>query len=464
MKKYDLAIIGAGSGGLTAAFTAVGFGKSVILIDRNKPGGECTWSGCIPSKALINEAKKVYNVRKYVPEYEYDTKRALEHVNNVIKNVYSHEDPDVLEKAGIRFLQGAASFKNKNTLTVNGEEIRANSFVISTGSAPFVPPIEGLKDSSYLTNESFFELDQFPESMIILGGGAIGVELAQALNRLGVEIELVEMQTSLLFREEEELVQRLERQLEEEGITLHLNTKALKVESTIEGIRLTGDNNGQIKTINGKSILVAIGRKPNIEDLNLDAASISYNRRGIEVNSKMQTSQSHIYAIGDVVGPYQFSHMANVQGIKAVQNALLPFKRKVNYDHVAWVTFTEPELGRAGMTEKEAREKYGDKIRIYKAEFNDLDRARTKGETEEVMKVVLDRKGKILGVSIFGDRAGEMIAEAQVLKTLGHNFAKFGSIIHPYPTYGEVYAKLGKQVMIDNLLNNPFIKLFRKKA
>ncbi len=461
MKQYDVVVIGAGSGGLTVAFTAVGFGKKVLIVDKNKPGGECTWSGCVPSKALINEAKKVNNIKKYVKDFEYDSSIAMKHVHEVREDIYNHEDPQALAKSGIDFMQGMATFKDSKTLMVGNEEVIGKKYFISTGSSPFVPPINGLDKVNYLTNESFFELETLPKSIIILGGGAIGVELAQAMNRLGVKVDLVEMMPTILFREELDMVESLQKRLEEEGVELHLGAKAVDVKED-EKIHLTYEKDGSRETIFADEILVAIGRKPNIQGLGLDEAGIKYNRKGIEVNKYLQTANSSIYAIGDIVGPYQFSHMANVQGILATQNALLPIKRGISYDHVSWVTFTEPELARAGMTEKEAKEKYGDKVRIYEYDFNDLDRTRTKGESIEKMKVILNKRGKTLGVSILSDRAGEMIGEVQVLKTLGHNFAKMGKIIHPYPTYSEVFSKIGKKVMVDNLLNNPVVKLFKK--
>ncbi len=462
MNIYDVVVIGAGSGGITAAVTAAGFGKKVLLIDKNKPGGECTWSGCVPSKALIHEAKKVHTIRSAVKEYSYDSKNALDHVHAVRDNIYSHETPEALSKSGIEYLQGEASFKDSRTVLVGEREIRGKKYIISTGSSPFVPPIEGLNSVPYLTNESVFELERLPKSMIILGGGPIGIELAQAISRLGTDVHLVEMMPVLIFREEKEFSMAIAKRLSEEGVQLHLGAKANHISQSEYNITLRFEREGKEQTIEADALLVAIGRKPNIEGLELEKAGIKYNPKGIEVNSRLQTSSPKIFAIGDVVGPYQFSHMANAQGILATQNAILPFKRKINYDHVAWVTFTEPELARAGKTEAEARETHGDSIRIYEYDFNQLDRAMTGGETIEKMKVVLDKKGKVLGVSVLADRAGELIGEAQLLKTRGINFAKLGSVIHPYPTYSEVYSKIGKKVLVDNILNHPLVKMFRK--
>lgn len=462
MKEYDVAIIGAGSGGLTAAYTAKGFSKKVVLIDKNKPGGECTWSGCIPSKALINIAKEIHIAKKY-SNLKVDTGQVLKKVRKVISMVYEEESPEVLKRDGIDYINGFAKFINKNTLIVNGEEIRAKKIFISTGSSPMVPPIEGLKDIRYLTNEDFFIAEKLPDSIIVLGGGAIGVELSQAMNRLGVKVSLVEMMDTILNREEPNLVDMLERKLKTEGINIYTSYRAEKVSEENGKVSLSVVKDGSVDVIKADKILVCLGRVPNINGLDLERANVKYNKKAIEVNEYLETSTKGIFAIGDVAGPYLFSHMANVQGITAVQNATLPIKKKVDYSHVAWCTFSEPELARAGLTEQEAREKHGDSIRVYHQDYKNLDRAKTKEDDEGIVKIICDKKGKVLGASILGDRAGEIISEVQVVKTLGINFGKLTKVIHPYPTYGEILLKISKKVYLDNILSNSVVKLFRRK-
>ncbi|MBU3144235.1 NAD(P)/FAD-dependent oxidoreductase [Clostridium sp. CF012] len=462
MKAYDVAIIGAGSGGLTAAYTAKGFSKKVILIDKNKPGGECTWSGCIPSKALINIANEIHVARKY-SDFSVDTGEVLEKVRKVINNVYKEESPEVLKRDGIDYVNGFAKFIDKNTLSVNGEEIKAKKIFISTGSSPMVPPIDGLKDINYLTNENIFSEEKLPESIIVLGGGAIGVELSQAMNRLGVKVSLVEMMDTILSREEPKLVSILERKLRSEGVKIYTSCTAEKASEEKGKVAFSIVKDGIAEIITADKILVALGRVPNIKGLDLDKISVKYNKKAIEVNEHLETTTKGIFAIGDVTGPYLFSHMANVQGITAVKNALLPIKKKIDYSHVAWCTFSQPELARAGFTEQEAREKYGDSIRVYEQDYKSLDRAKTKENDEGIVKIICDKKGKVLGTSVLGDRAGEMISEIQVVKTLGINFAKLTKVIHPYPTYGEILLKISKKVYLDNILNNSVVKLFRKK-
>lgn len=453
--NYDLIVVGAGAGGLTASISARGFGKSVLLIEKDKPGGECTWSGCVPSKALINIAKEVHCARKYA-DFTPDTRKALEGVRDVVARVYAHETPEVLEEQGINYIQGEARFVDKNTLSVGENTFKGKNIIIATGSSPFVPPIEGLDKVAYLTNENLFTLEELPKSMIILGGGAIGVEMAQALNRLGVEIHLVEMMENILFREDQELATILRERLVEEGVNLHIGTKAMKVEDLSPKIRLTTEKDGEPGVITGDSILVAVGRKANVDGLNLEEAGIEYTPKGIVVDKHLQTTNTKVYAVGDVAGPYQFSHMANYQGIIAVQNALTPLRKSVDYTHVTWCTFTEPELASAGMDEETARRENGD-IMVYRYTAEDLDRAKTKKDDIFEVKIICDGKKHILGCQILADRAGELISEVQAVKVNGLSLDKLAGVIHPYPSYGEIFNKAGKKAYIDKLLANPVV-------
>ena len=453
--NYDLIVVGAGAGGLTASISARGFGKSVLLIEKEKPGGECTWSGCVPSKGLINIAKEVHCAKKYA-DFIPDTRKALEGVRDVIARVYAHETPEVLEEQGINYIQGEARFIDKNTLGVGKNTFKGKNIIIATGSSPFVPPIEGLDQVPYLTNENLFTLEDLPRSMIILGGGAIGVEMAQALNRLGVEIHLVEMMENILFREDQELATILRERLSEEGVNLHIGTKAVKVEDLSPKVRLTTEKGGEAGVITADSILVAVGRKANVEGLNLKEAGIDYTPKGIVVDKHLQTTNTKVYAVGDVVGPYQFSHMANYQGIVAVQNALTPLRKSVDYTHVTWCTFTEPELASAGMDEQTARREHGD-IQVYRYTAEDLDRAKTKKDDIFEVKIICDGKKHILGCQILADRAGELISEVQAVKVNGLSLDKLAGVIHPYPSYGEIFNKAGKKAYIDKLLANPLV-------
>ena len=461
MKVFDLIVIGSGAAGLTSAFTALGFGKKVLIIEKDRPGGECTWSGCVPSKGLINQAKDIHIAKKYA-DINIDSADILEKVRATSEKIYVHETPEVLEKAGAVFVQGLAKFIEPKVIEVNGEQFRAKKVVIATGSSPMVPPIPGLSDVPFLTNENFFQQTVLPKSIIVLGAGAIGMELSQSMARLNVDVQVVEMMPEVMFREEPEFSKIIRDKLTLEGVKFALNHKAVKVENTEQGIRLITDNNGSEVIFEAETILVALGRSPNVKGMNLEGVGINVER-GIVVDAHLQTSAKGVYACGDVAGPYLLSHMANYQAKIATMNALLPvINRKVNYEHIAWTTFTDPEFARAGMTEAEAREQYGDSIRVYHYDFEKLDRAITKADDFGKIKLIVNRKGRVLGAHIIAERAGELIAEVQVMKTLGLNFGKLQAVIHPYPTYSDSLRQIAQKVYIDNLLHHPVVKLFRK--
>lgn len=461
MVKVDIAIIGAGSAGLTVAYTARGFGKSVLLIDRNMPGGECTWNGCIPSKAFISQANDIFTIHKYTG-FIVDSSLIMQKTRQIIDNVYKSESIDVLKRDKIDFLQGNAKFIDKKTLDIDGKSIIADKILICTGSTPFIPLIDGMSDIELLTNENFFRMKNLPGSIIVLGAGAIGCELSQAMNRLGVKVDLVEMSENILPREDSELTGLLEKILENEGVSIHTGFKATRVSMVNNMVNLLITGNSGDKTISAEKILCAVGRKPNTNGLELEMAGVEYNKSGIVVDEYMQTTCKGVYAAGDVTGKLAFSHMANAQGIVAVRNAVLPFKKKMDYNNAAWCTFTSPELATAGMSESEAREKFKDSIRIYRYDLNQNDRAKTKEEINGMFKIICNQSGKVLGCSILSDNAGDLICEVQVIKTLGINLRKFANIIHPYPTYAEVFSKIGKKALVDDLLNFPVIRVLRK--
>lgn len=460
MKKFDVIVIGSGAAGLTAAFTALGFGKKVLILEKHKPGGECTWSGCVPSKGLINRAKEVYTAKKFA-DFDVDTASILKDVRGVSEAIYEHETPEVLEKAGAVFVQGEASFVSSNTLKVGNDTYQGKKIIIATGSSPMVPPIPGLHDVPYLTNDNFFEQETLPKSIIVLGAGAIGMELSQAMVRVGVEVTVVEMMPEVMFREEPKFAAIVREKLTNEGVNFHIGTKAVGVEKTDSGIRLLTERDNENGALEAEKILVALGRSANIGSLNLEAAGIKAER-GIIVDPNLQTTAKGVYACGDVVGPYQLSHMANFQAKIATMNALLPINRKANYEHVAWATFTDPEFARAGMTEKEARDTYGDSVRVFEYDMAEkLDRAKTKAGDGGHIKLIT-RKGKVLGAHIIGERAGELIAEVQVMKTLGLKFSKLQSVIHPYPTYADALRQMAQQVFLDGIMNHPVVRLFKR--
>jgi pyruvate/2-oxoglutarate dehydrogenase complex dihydrolipoamide dehydrogenase (E3) component len=457
MESYDVIVIGGGGAGITASFTAAGFGKKTLVIEEKKMGGECTWSGCIPSKALINFAftSKINGIVN--PEI-------MKSVQSIQETVYNHESPEVLKEKGIDFINGAARFIDKKTIEVNGKKIESKKFIIATGTSPFVPPLKGIDEVPYLTNETLFLEESLPKSLIILGGGPIGVEMGQTMNRLGVKVIVIEISKMILSRDDEELREIMQEILEKEGVTIIPKTRASSIEKISGGIRVIADKDGSEIKVEAEKLLISVGRRANLKKLDLVKAGVRTHAKGIEVNKYLQSTNPRIFAAGDITGPYLFSHMAEYQGKTAALNALLPWKSAVNYKHVAWTTFTDPEMSQAGLKEEEA-EKHYSKIRIYRYNFEDLDRTKTHPGEKGLLKIICDKKFRILGASIVGPRAGELIGEIQLMKTLGIPLTKAVNVIHPYPTYGDIIRQIAKQAYMDKVLENPVVKIasvFRK--
>lgn len=467
---YDVVVIGSGSAGLTAAKTAHGFGKRVAMIEKeDRLGGECTWTGCVPSKALIKSAEVAYHAQHLATyglkgEVNLDTTGVMDDVRTVIRQVYQTHTPEKIKELGIDVLFGNASFLDAHQLQVGDKTIQANKIIVATGSSPVVPPIEGIDQVNYLTNETLFNLPQLPRSMIILGGGPIGAEMASACNRLGVQITVIEMQERILPKEDPELVGMLSQMMRDEGVQLLTGTRAIRASQDANGITVTcQDSAGQEQRVQAETFLVAVGRRPNIEGLHLERVGIQTTKRGIVVDTTFRTAAKNIYAAGDVVGPYLFSHMAWHQAVIATRNALIPlFKKRIDYRHIIWVTFTAPELAAAGLTEAQAREKYGDTIRVYKKSYAEIDRGHTDRTTQGLAKFVCDKKGRVLGTHILGERAGDIIHELQLAKVHGIRLADLQSIIHAYPTYSELAWHASKRAYVDRLQANIFIKLLKK--
>jgi len=448
--NYDIAVIGGGAAGLTAAFTAAGFNKKTALIEKERLGGECTWNGCVPSKALLKSAKTAHYIQhseKYgvKTDNKIDNEEVMDYVHSVQQKVYQEENPAVLEKKGIDFFNSHAEFADSSTLRAGSSLITADKIIIASGSSPFIPDIAGIDDISYLTNESLFKINSLPESMIIIGGGPIGVEMAQAFNRLGVEVSLVQRSGRILKKEEAEFSSLLADRLESEGINLLTGFEALKIEEKSEINLTAGDKKGNKKLLKAEKILIAAGRKPNIKGFNLDKLGIKTSRLGIVTDKKMRTNISSIYAAGDVVGPYRFSHISYHEALTAAVNAVSPIAFKnMDYENIIWTTYTDPELAHLALTEAEAREKYGDKIKVYELDYSDLDRAITES-SKGMAKFICDKRGKLLGAHIIGERAGEIIHSCQILKSLDLPFKKLQSVIHAYPSYAEIVRDGAKE-------------------
>ncbi|UCE50058.1 MAG: FAD-dependent oxidoreductase [Phycisphaerales bacterium] len=470
MYDYDVAVLGAGSGGLVACKVAKGLGKRTALIEKRKLGGDCTWFGCVPSKTLIksaNIAHQTTRLREFGLEpggpVELNADKVMSHVRAVVQADADGHPPETLEAEGINVLFGAGRFLDSHNLMVGDKKISANKFIVCTGSHPFIPPIQGLEDIPCLTNETIFDLDALPASMIVLGAGPIGIELSAALNRLGVKVTILQRSDKILKKDDPELVERLVKILRYEGVEILTETKTTGFSRQDDKVIAEVEDEKGRRQIVAESALISVGRRPNLNGLDLEKAGVEFDETGVRVDRHLRTTAKNIYACGDVVPPYLFTHIAEYEAIIAATNACfaLPI-RKTNYDNVLWATYTDPELAHAGLTEEQARQRYGDAVRIYRWEHKDVDRAKTDLASDGLSKFVCDNKGKLLGIHILGHGAAELMHEAQLVKSLGLPFSKIASVIHAYPSYSDAVRQPAKRCYIDVLQNNPFIKLLKK--
>lgn len=462
--KYmaDAIVIGGGAAGLTTSGIAANFGAKTVMIEQGRLGGDCTWTGCVPSKTLIKTSSVLHSLKKF-GEYglsintdQVDTSKVMAHVDRIRREVYEEADkPEIFEEMGIEVIFGSAKFMDAHTVKVvqnDGieREITSRYIFICTGAKAFVPPIPGIKDVEVLTNESLFELDNLPGKLLIVGAGPIGTEMSQSFARLGTDVEVIDMMPGILMNDNPELSELLKQELKKEGVSYHLDSSVKKVQKEGEKIKVTIEKDGNETVLEGDQLLMATGRMANISQLNLEAAGIDNTKKGIKVNKKCRTSQRHIYAVGDVTGRYQFTHMSEHMAKIAATNALIKIPMSIDEKHVPWVTYTDPELGHVGATEKELNEK-GVSFEVYRFPFSKIDRAITDGNTTGMIKVYAKKwSGKILGVSILGAHAGEMISEYALAMKNGVSLRDFADTIHPYPSYGLGARRAADQWYIRN--------------
>jgi pyruvate/2-oxoglutarate dehydrogenase complex dihydrolipoamide dehydrogenase (E3) component len=477
---YDLGIIGGGAAGLTAAAGAGQFGAKTILIEKSaKLGGDCLHYGCIPSKTLIRIAG-VYALIKRTTEFglpqvqlpPVDLEAVMNRVKIVIDKIQQHDSPERLCDLGAQVVFGKASFVDDHSVNLDGNTLSARSWIIATGSSPALPPVEGLAHTPYLTNETIFSQKKLPASLIVLGGGPIGLELAQALGRLGSQVTIVEFMDQILGPEDTDIADILQQQLKEEGITIYTATKAVKARYDDSLFHLTitdASGKDQNSTLTAEALLVAAGRKPNIDGLALDAAGVIFTPRGIPTDTRMKTNVSHIYACGDVNGQLPFTHVAGYEAGIALTNAILRLPRKADYSKIGWCTYTDPEIASIGYNEKRAK-KEGFKYRVWEEPYAENDRAQAEGKTKGKIKLLVSPGGKLLGCQIIGAHAGELIHEWVIAVSGGVKLSTIAGSVHIYPTISEISKRVAGKIFAEKIFNErtksilKFILSFKGRA
>jgi len=442
---FDLVCVGGGVGGLVAASGAAQLGARVALVEKTTSlGGDCLHHGCVPTKALVRAAKVASLVRRArefgigAGAIEVDFPAIMRRMRAVQEEAGEVDRPERFQGMGVDVIFGEGRFVSPHAFEIGPERRRliGRRFLIATGSRPVVLPIPGLAEVRPLTNESILRLERLPGSLIVIGGGPIGLELAQVFVRFGTRVTVIEKMGQVLPREEKELAERLDGVLRDEGIDVHTSSDIERVDRTNGAFSLRlRSKAGTTTTIQAEEVLVAIGRAPNVEALGLEAAGVEVGKRGIVVDERMRTTARHVFAVGDVTGLFPFTHVAEHQAGVAIANALFPLVRqRANSRVIPWVTFTDPELARVGLTEAEARERHGDSVRAYRFDLARFDRALIDGETRGLVKVVCSKRGEILGAHILASGAGELLQEYVLAMSQGGKIGAIARAIHPYPT------------------------------
>jgi pyruvate/2-oxoglutarate dehydrogenase complex dihydrolipoamide dehydrogenase (E3) component len=461
----DVAIIGAGSAGLSLAAGAAQLGVKVVLIEADKMGGDCLNYGCVPSKSLLAAAKKVkdIDVAGYfgieVGELHINFPRVLEHVHEVIKSLYHHDSVERFEGLGVSVIKGQAQFKHKGSLEVGGQTIQAKRFVIASGSKPAIPPIPGLKDAPFLTNETIFNLSTQPKHLVVIGGGPIGCELAQAFALLKSKVTIIEAAT-ILPKDEADCVDVVRQSLKHAGVEIHESSQVERVVyDESKGWTVSFKQQGKNRDVHATHVLVATGRQANLDGLALEKAGVDYTAKGIKVNKSLRTSNKKIYAMGDVIGAYQFTHVAGYHAGIVLRNILFKLPAKVEYDAVPWVTYTMPELAHVGQLSTHNK-KHAETV-ISEWPYADVDRAQTDHVPEGKIKIITDKKGLILGVTIVGASAGELILPWVMAVREKKTLRSFTDTIVPYPTLSDISKRAAGLFYQPKLFSKPVKKIVK---
>jgi pyruvate/2-oxoglutarate dehydrogenase complex dihydrolipoamide dehydrogenase (E3) component len=471
-QRYDLIVIGGGSAGLSAAGLAVILGAKVALLDREALGGECLYTGCVPSKALLHVAHTAAHIRTagkfglYATLAPVDLGRVADYVQGAIQTIeHQSDNPQHYMQMGIDVALGDVRFVAGDSVLVNGQCVTAKHFLIATGSHATIPRIPGLAETGYVTNETVFSLRRLPERIAIIGGGPVGCELGQAFARLGSHVTILQRTDRLLPKDEPEASALLQSLLAADGVVVETRADVQSVERRGDSklVRYQTSREPRQKTeIAVDEVLVAVGRAPNVADLDLDAAGVRYDvDHGIAVDAYLRTSSRQIYAAGDVIGGYRFTHAAAFQARTAVRNALFPGGSKLDERVMPWVTFTEPAVAHVGMIEAWARQHHGNAVKVFVQQFHEVDRAVTDSATEGFVKLICARNGRLLGAQIVGAAAGEYINELALALQLRLTLADLASTTHVYPTLALALQQAAGQFTASGLRKSRLVRLLR---
>ena len=447
---FDMGILGGGSAGLTVAAGAARLGAKTLLVEKEKElGGDCLHFGCVPSKTLIHTAR-VYHLMKKAQEFglppvevrPVNFREVVKRIQSVIQVIQKHDSEERFCGLGVKVEFGAPIFKDEHAIEANGKTVSAKNWVIATGSSAVPPPVPGLEQTPYITNRDLFSFDRLPASMIILGAGPIATEMAQAFNRLGTRVSVIQRSGQILSNEDKDLADGVMEVLKAEGVQFYLNTAILSAKDLGAEREVVIQTKGEEPlSLKAERILAALGREANLKGLNLEGIGIPYDEKGLKLDARLRTNRKHIYGAGDVTGIYQFTHAAGYEGSIVISNAIFHLPRKVDYAFVPWCTYTDPELASIGMNEKRAKAA-GVEYDLWVEEFKDNDRSLAEGEQVGRIKMLLDKKGKPIGVQVLGPRAGDLISEWVAALNGGIKPMTLASAVHPYPTLGEINKKV----------------------
>ena len=463
--NVDICVIGAGSGGLSVANGASQMGANVVLIEKHKMGGDCLNYGCVPSKALLaagHAAASVPGAARFgvtAAAPQIDAARVFGHVRKAIATIEPLDSVERYEGLGVNVIQAAGRFTGPREVEAGGKLIRARRFVVATGSSAFVPPIAGLDTVPYMTNETVFEQSELPGHLIVIGGGPIGIELAQAHRHLGCKVTVLEM-FSIMPKDDPELVDVVRGRVIGDGVDLREGVQIDRIEKTDSGLRVVLKTDDGEQAVDGTALLVATGRRANLDGLELEKAGITYSPKGIEVDARLRTSNKKVFAIGDVAGGFQFTHVAGYHAGVVIKNALFRMPAKADMRTVPWVTYTAPELAQVGLTEADAR-KAGHDFRVLRWPYHENDRAIAEGLTDGLVKAIVTPKGHILGCGITGAAAGELIQTWVLAMSEKIKVGAIAQMIAPYPTLGEVSKRTAGTFYTPTLFSERTKKIVR---